>query len=312
MGLELRDLRVFLVLAVECHFGRTAERLGVTPSRVSQTVRGLERDIGGPLFHRTSRAVRLTSMGERFLAELEPAYTQLMAVVECARADNRRLARVLRLGVVPPMAGGPHMTTILETFEARHPNWEVRVSEPPLGEVLEPLRRGELDILAIPLPIEEPDLVVGPIMSREPRVLAVASDHPLARQADVSIEDVADYAVQPLAASPRGMMDELVPRVTPSGRPIRRLARRPGSAYEVSLLVARGRIVQPTVPSAAIFVGRANIVLVPIRDMRPSRSALVWRRGTTDPPLHAFVRTTRDVLRTAPDRSVLGSEPDIA
>ena len=48
--LELREIRMFLTLAEELHFGRTAERLGITPSRVSQTIRTLEARLGGRLF----------------------------------------------------------------------------------------------------------------------------------------------------------------------------------------------------------------------------------------------------------------------
>jgi DNA-binding transcriptional LysR family regulator len=62
-ALELREIRAFLTLAEELHFGRTAERLELTPSRVSQTIRTLETRVGGRLFERTSRRVRLTTTG---------------------------------------------------------------------------------------------------------------------------------------------------------------------------------------------------------------------------------------------------------
>jgi DNA-binding transcriptional LysR family regulator len=62
-AVELREIRVFLTLADELHFGRSAERLGLTTSRVSQSLRALERKLGGPLMHRTSRRVALTPSG---------------------------------------------------------------------------------------------------------------------------------------------------------------------------------------------------------------------------------------------------------
>src|SRR5215211_9311710 len=74
---ELRDLRVFLTLADELHFRRTAERLDLTPSRVSQTIRELEQKLGAQLVHRTSRRVRLTAFGERLRSEARPAYEEL-------------------------------------------------------------------------------------------------------------------------------------------------------------------------------------------------------------------------------------------
>ena len=72
--IELREIRVFLALADELHFGRAAERLGVTQSRVSQSLRELEAKLGERLVHRTSRRVALTAAGERFLADVAPAH----------------------------------------------------------------------------------------------------------------------------------------------------------------------------------------------------------------------------------------------
>ena len=57
---ELREIRVFLMLAEELHFGRTAERLQLTSSRVSQILQDLETKLGGQLVYRTSRHVELT------------------------------------------------------------------------------------------------------------------------------------------------------------------------------------------------------------------------------------------------------------
>ncbi len=66
---ELRDLRIFLVLADELHFGRTAERLGISQPTVSEAVRVLESRLGVKVFDRTSRRVRLTPAGEALKRE---------------------------------------------------------------------------------------------------------------------------------------------------------------------------------------------------------------------------------------------------
>lgn len=62
---ELRDIEIFLTLAEELHFGRSAERLRVSPARVSQAIKKQERAIGAQLFERTSRQVRLTPSERR-------------------------------------------------------------------------------------------------------------------------------------------------------------------------------------------------------------------------------------------------------
>ncbi len=293
---ELREVQVFLILAEQLHFGRTAEQLGLTQSRVSQVLRAFERKVGGRLLHRTSRQASLTPLGERLLTDLGPAYEQLMTVLARTRESNLRLEGVFRLGIYG-IAGGPHLAAIIDVFEARHGNCELRISELPFPDPLGPVRRGEVDVLALRLPIDRPDITIGPILSREPRVLAVAREHPLAGRARVSIEDVADYSVAPLDG-PEELIEELVPSRTPSGRPIRR-ARQPRTPYEVVALIARGKIVHPTVPSFADYLGHPNVVYIPVTDLKPSRTALVWPRGSTDPRLREFILITREVLRSA-------------
>jgi DNA-binding transcriptional LysR family regulator len=291
-AIELREIRVFLALAEELHFARTAERLGLTPSRVSQSLRELESKLGGQLLYRTSRRVSLTPFGERFRYEASAAYEQLATVLR----DSHTPAPSLRLGTFEPCSAGSHLTEIVHAFERRH-GCDVQVHEIEHGgEPLDRLRRGELDVLAIRLPLDAPHVVVGPILSVEPRVLAVAADHPLAGRDLVSIEEVADYPVTECAGVPKTIMDAFVPPRTPAGRPIHRLDRSPVRPYELASLVARGKVVHPTVPSFATYYGEPGIVYVPIADLPPLRSALVWRRPAGSPLIPHFVRIAESIL----------------
>src|SRR4051794_21706154 len=99
-AVELREIRVFLALAEELHFRRAAERLQLTPSRVSQTLRELEAKLGGELLSRSSRRAALTPLGERFLAEARAPYEQLARVLERTLTANRALEGPLRLGLL--------------------------------------------------------------------------------------------------------------------------------------------------------------------------------------------------------------------
>jgi len=89
-------------------------------------------------------------------------------------------------------------------------------------EQLDWLTHGELDLLAMRLPLTDPQVTIGPILSFEHRVLAVATDHPLAVRSSVSIEDLADYVVSDIATLPRELMDAFIPPHTPSGKRLRR------------------------------------------------------------------------------------------
>src|SRR5436305_3093567 len=189
---ELREIRVFLVLAEELHFGRSAERLGVSPSRVSQSVRQLEAKLGGKLVHRTSRTVRLTAFGERFQQEIAPAHDQLAGILEATETSGRSLTRTLHVGLFSPPTAGPHFFRIVAEFEARHPECTVEVAD-AFPEVFEHLRRGDIKLLTTWLPHGQADVIVGPTLASEPRVLAVGPDHPLSRRSEVSLEVVGDY-----------------------------------------------------------------------------------------------------------------------
>ena len=79
--MEQREIEIFLTLAEELHFGRTAERLHVSTTRVSQTIRKVERQIGVPLFERTSRRVVLTPIGRDLEEGLRPAFQQTRDVL---------------------------------------------------------------------------------------------------------------------------------------------------------------------------------------------------------------------------------------
>lgn len=102
---ERYEIETFLTLADELHFARTAERLCVSPGRVSQTIKALERRVGGALFERSSRRVTLTEAGRRFRDDLLPAYRQVQRAFADARSRFLDVSGVLRLGFTAPWAG---------------------------------------------------------------------------------------------------------------------------------------------------------------------------------------------------------------
>ena len=297
---ELREIRVFLTLAEELHFGRTAERLSLTQSRVSQTLRGLETRLGSRLLNRTSRRVALTPEGEQLRDELGPAYRELLGVLGRFSHAREVMAGVVRLGVSWHGAIGPRLLRAIDTFEALHSECQIETEELPFRDRLAPLREGKVDLMIARLPIDQPDIELGPEVSIEPRVVAVARDHPLAALGSISIEDLAEHRVPDLTdLGPKEIGAAYVPETAPSGRPIERLGVRIRDFSDLVILIARGRVVQPTVASATPRFAHANVVCLPIVDMPPSRSALAWRRGASDPRLLAFVAIVRQTLSTA-------------
>ena len=297
---DLRELRLFLTLAEELHFGRTAATLRLTPSRVSQSLRELEHKLGAQLVHRTSRRVQLTPFGERFLRDVRPALEQLDGVLERSNAAARTLEGTLRLGLFSGPAGGPHLVEIIHAFEALHPECNVDVVNVSWDDPFARLRENEVELMASWIPLKQPDLVVGPILTSQPRVLAVAHDHPLADRDTVDVEELADHRILRFDNWPRELDETLAPSRTPGGRPVprTRIALGDRAILDVAVQVARGEFVWPTVSSAAPYMGEdLDLVFVPIAGMPPLRSALVWRRPARDPKLRAFIRVARDFLQ---------------
>ncbi|TQF07505.1 LysR family transcriptional regulator [Kitasatospora acidiphila] len=113
-------METFLALAEELHFGRTAQRLRLPQSRVSQQIRSLERRLGAPLFTRTSRRVELTRLGEHTRDSLGAAYQALGDAFDEARTVAQGVVGTLRIGFLGCLNGTP-LTTLAADFAAAHP-----------------------------------------------------------------------------------------------------------------------------------------------------------------------------------------------
>jgi DNA-binding transcriptional LysR family regulator len=283
---ELRELRVFVTVADELHFGRAAERLTLTPSRVSQVVRVLERRLGGTLFERTSRSVRLTPLGEQFLAEVRPALEQLENALISAHGATGSVAGSLRVGF-PFNVAGPAMTELLRVFESRHPDCHLELIEVELFDPYRALRRGDIDVLVNWQAVDEPDLTAGPPIAHHDRVLAVSRGHRLAGRVSISVEDMGDEQVNaPPQTCPEALADAILPPRTPSGRPIRRV-KFADNLHEVIALVAQGRIVHATMTSLASYQ-RDDLVLLPITDLAPLPLGPIWVTARVNTTIRAF------------------------
>jgi DNA-binding transcriptional LysR family regulator len=286
---ELRELRIFLALADELHFGRTAQRLGISQPGVSEAVRVLESRLGVKVFDRTSRRVRLTLAGEELKRNLVPT----LAALDQALAETSQLSRsvrgLLRVGFVLTTEG-PALSRLVAAFHARYPGCEVRLQEVETFDAYRALRRGDIDVLCNWLAVDEPDLTAGTAFAYYQRALAVAPSHRLAAKPRVSVEDLASEEVALLPrTTPSAVYDLLIPPHTPSGQPIHR-TQPVQTINEILSLVAQGRIVHPTSSAVPIF-DRNDVVLIPISDLPPLPLGLVWRTSRENPRIRALNQT---------------------
>ncbi|MFV3077436.1 LysR family transcriptional regulator [Niveispirillum fermenti] len=168
MQMDLNALSVFVLVAEERNFRAAADRLGVTRSAVSQTIRRLEEGLGIPLVRRTTRSVGLTEAGERLLADLAPAMADLRAAVAAAGEWQGRPRGRLRLAVssiAEDFLAGP----LLAGFSAAFPEvgLDITVTDEEFDIVAEGydagVRLGEViaqDMVAVPVSGDQQQIVV--------------------------------------------------------------------------------------------------------------------------------------------------------
>jgi DNA-binding transcriptional LysR family regulator len=301
--LERHEIEAFLAVAEELHFSRAAERLQVSPARVSQTVQKLERRVGAPLFERTSRKVRLTPLGRQLRADIAPHHQAINDGFTRAVAAARGVSGVLRLGLMG--AYGQLMLDVFDVFGSRHPDCEVQIREIVFGDPFGRLRDGEVDIAVAWLPIAEADLHVGPSVGTESIILAVGSRHRFAGRASVDLEELAEeriVKVQP-GAAPDYWVDAHAPRRTPSGVLIPE-GPTVATFHELLGAVSTGQAISYVSGHAAKFYPTPSVAYVPLTEDPQVTWALVWRKSGENHRVRAFAQAAQDVqaaLRAADD-----------
>ncbi|GAA4879442.1 LysR family transcriptional regulator [Kitasatospora terrestris] len=291
--MELREIEIFLTLAEELHFGRAAARLHLTQARVSQVIARQERQIGGLLFDRSNRRqVRLTPLGRQLCADLRPVHAHLRDSLERARLAARGKAVRLRVGMMP--FNVPDLHHYWEAFRSQHPECELQIRRAPYVEPFERLRDGDMDVFVAWLPVDEPDLTVGPVLFHDPRVLAVAADHELAGRPEIPVEALGDFGHAMPPGMPDGWEDGYLSFHTPRGKAIERIESAT-DADELINLVITGEIVHPFPSHVTRYWSMSHVKFVPMPEMGTIPYALVWRRDDENELVRALARTVRTI-----------------
>ncbi|QEU94349.1 LysR family transcriptional regulator [Streptomyces kanamyceticus] len=293
-GLEIRELECFLVLAEELHFGRAGERLYISQSRVSQLLAALEQRIGARLVERTSRRVRLTTLGERFLSELRPSYNELAATVQRARAAARGVDGTFRLGFQG--TADARLMRAIAAFQERHPASVTDVVEIPFADPFGAVRDGDVDAAIVLLPVAEPDLVLGPVFASDPQTLAVSVRHAFAGRASLGAAELAGTSL--IAARPPApayWREAQAPRTAPSTAPAAEVR----TLQEGLTMVAADRGAMLLCRPTAEYHHRDDVVFVPVDGLPDSVLGMVWRRDGETARVREFARTVAATAATA-------------
>ena len=191
--MELRHLQHFVAVAEDQHFTRAAERLMVSQSGLSASIRALERELCAPLFVRTTRRVTLTEAGRALLTEAERILAQVRSAQEAVAAVQGVLRGMLSLGTEQCIAG-VHVAQLLAAFRRQHPDVEIRLRQAGSGALAEDVAAGRLDLaFAVTTRADTEQLRWLPLTS-EPMTVLCHPSHRLAACATVTPDELGGEA----------------------------------------------------------------------------------------------------------------------
>ena len=191
MSITLRRIRSFIVVAELGGFRRAADELSISQPALSAHIAELEAELGIVLFRRTTRQVRLTEMGEEFLARVKRPLGDLESLIlEVKERAAVQRGRVI-VAAVPSIAANV-LPQILADFMAQHPGITAHISD-DRAEVIElRVQRSEVDFAIGPAFDRRRDLEFEPVVD-DPFLAIFPKAHPLARRRTVTLRDVAAY-----------------------------------------------------------------------------------------------------------------------
>ena len=279
--METRELRYFVAVAEELHFGRAADRLGMAQPPLSRAIAQLERRLGATLLERSSRAVVLTEAGSVLLDEGRAA----LDAIDAADRRTRRAARAAEghAGVVLVSKAGAAqeiLAKLLDAYAAEPDAVAVEVVLSGVGEQERLLRDGRADVALLHQPF---DSTVGfdfEALRTENQVLVLPSGHPLSTRTRLSMAEAADIPGLPL---PRWRSCD---GSYPDG---------PGPEVrdhtQLLQLVALGRTAV-VLPESARAQLRDGLAVVPVVDAPQVTTVIAW-------PPHSRSRAVAGLVRVA-------------
>jgi DNA-binding transcriptional LysR family regulator len=277
---ETRELRYFLAVADELHFGRAAERLGIAQPPLSRAIQQLERRLGVALLERDRRGVSLTGAGEVLLQEGRAALDATTAAVRRTRRAGSPGAPRDRV-VLAVKAGAFHelLNKLLDAYAAEPDAAEIEVLPSGTCEQEGMLRDGRADVALMHTPFNSLAGFDSVELMTEGQVAILPARHPLAARKTLSLAEIADVPDLPLARWPSH--DTYPPGPGPEIHDQTQLAQ----------LIALGRTMAVFPESARTWLWDEHAA-VPLSDAPLVTTHIAW-------PAHSRSRALAGLIRTA-------------
>jgi len=282
--MTLTELKYIVAVAAERHFGKAAASCHVSQPTLSMGVKRLEEELGVILFERSKQDISLTPVGEYIISQAQRVLDASETLKNTARLHSDPLSGPLKLGAIYTIA--PYLIPhLIPALVKQAPHMPLLIEEDFTANLRKKLRQGELDVILIALPFDEPGVETKPVYE-EPFVALVPKSHPLADAKNTTLETLAGenllllgaghcFRDQVLQACPNCAHDSDV-----KGSLLRTLE---GSSLEtIRQMVASGLGVT-VLPCTASYLNTGSQTLTKTLSLKhpaPKRTvALAWRKG---------------------------------
>ena len=295
--MELRQLRYFVAVGEEQHYGRAAKRLRVAQPALSRHIQNLEEEIGFKLFDRLPRGVKINAAGQLFLDDARRILQDLNEAAVSAKRIGSGMAGILRIGYVQSLSWHGIVPESLRRFREQRPDAELRLK--PLGssDQIAAVQSGALDAGYVygmgKVARELGQLQVGLV----DLVLAIPSGHALTKVKKLRLRDLIDVPLIlfPKRASPV-FFDRLIAECARGGLKAPRVVQETADESIMLSMVACG-IGVAIVSSASQWRHPPDVTLSPMTDLNLQLPfVLIWRTDNRSPLLSNFIADIRSVV----------------
>jgi DNA-binding transcriptional LysR family regulator len=281
------QLRGFVAVAEEHHFGRAADRLRMTQPPLSRQIQKLERAVGVQLLERDNRKVELTAAGQVFLVEARRLLALASSSLEQAQRIQAGAAGTVRMAFTAASTFGV-LTTMLNQISQSYPDIHLDLFEMVTSEQISKLLNGEID-LGLARPPFDRTAFASRLVHREGLLLAVPEGHRLTKLGrpvvpdEVSAEPLIMYS--PIKAR---YFYDLVVRVVPAAN--ENVVHTVSQVLTMLCLVAGGRGVA-LVPATSTRLGIPGVQFLPLEGgpREPVELHLLWGRDNRNPAAQSLV-----------------------
>jgi DNA-binding transcriptional LysR family regulator len=291
---SVREIECFVAVAEELHFSRAAKRLHLSQPPLTRHIQQLESKLAVTLLIRDRRAVSLTPAGELFLTDARALLNSLDQAADSAQRAQQGEPVRLALGFIGALLS-PDLISILRSYRKAFPSTQIQLFDLPPAEQLTRLAAGELDGGFIgALPAKLPRALAGMVWKREPLLIGLPEDHPLASRKAIRLSDLQNesWVMVSRSAGPafRKQFDELCAKA--KFRP--RIAHETERVQAVLTMVAAGSGMT-LVPETVTDLVKGGVEFRPILGKTPVlEHAFVHPKKTNSEALQAFLKLVRN------------------